>query len=123
LAASQDRRLIVVTEREVRYYSGQSDTPLFFHPSMALVRVKRMRNGESDPLIELSRCREGDQVIDCTAGLGSDSLVFSFAAGSSGNVLALESEQVLCTLVREGLSSYKTGLSDVDAAMRRIDMR
>ncbi|MGM0882691.1 MAG: class I SAM-dependent methyltransferase [Bacillota bacterium] len=120
---SSDERLLVVTEQEVRYYDGQSEAPLYFHPSMAFVRVKRLRRGETDPLIQLSGCREGDSIIDCTAGLASDSLVFSYAAGASGSVIAIESEPVLCALVREGLAGYETGLDDVDAAMRRIVMR
>ena len=33
-----------------------------------------------------------------------------------------KSEPVLCTLVREGLACYETGLADVDAAMRRIEL-
>lgn len=119
---SSDGRLIVVTENEVRYYEGQSDLPLYFHPSMAFVRVKRLRKGETDPLIELSRCQEGDFVVDCTAGFAADSLVFSYAAGESGSVVAIESEAVLCAIVREGLAAYRTTLEDVDAAMRRITM-
>ncbi|CAM4430762.1 16S rRNA G966 N2-methylase RsmD [Paenibacillus endophyticus] len=122
LSLSGDKKLLVVTEEEVRYYEGQSDTPLYFHPSMAFVRVKRMRRGETDPLIQLSGCESGDQIIDCTAGLASDSLVFSYASGPSGKVTAIESEPVLCALVREGLAGYETSLPDVDAAMRRIAM-
>jgi 16S rRNA (guanine1516-N2)-methyltransferase len=123
LTLSHDKRLIVVTEEEVRYYDGQSETPLYFHPSMAFVRVKRLRRGETDPLIQLTGCEEGDQVIDCTAGLASDSLVFSYAAGPSGSVTAIESEPVLCALVREGLAGYETSLPDVNEAMRRIAMK
>lgn len=122
LSQSGDERLLVVTEQEVRYYEGQAEAPLYFHPSMAFVRVKRLRRGDTDPLIQLTACREGDRVIDCTAGLASDSLVFAYAAGSGGSVTAIESEPVLCALVREGLAGYETGLPDVDAAMRRIDI-
>lgn len=121
-ARSGDGRLIVVTENEVRYYEGQTDEPLYFHPSMAFVRVKRLRKGETDPLIELSRCRPGDRIIDCTAGFASDSLVFSYAAGADGRVDAVESEPVLCAIVREGLAGYRSSLDDVDEAMRRIVM-
>lgn len=119
---SVDGRLVVVTENEVRYYEGQSDSPLYFHPSMAFVRVKRLRKGESDPLITLSGCQAGDHIVDCTAGFASDSLVFSYAAGESGRVDAIESEAVICAIVREGLAAYRSTLADVDAAMRRIRM-
>ncbi|SFF09269.1 16S rRNA G966 N2-methylase RsmD [Paenibacillus catalpae] len=116
-------RMVVVTEKEVRYYDGQTESPLYFHPSMAFVRVKRLRRGESDPLVDLTGCETGDRVIDCTAGLASDSLVFSYAAGEAGAVTAIESEPILCAVVREGLAGYQSGLPDVDAAMRRIQMK
>ncbi|WP_424765973.1 class I SAM-dependent methyltransferase [Paenibacillus sp. sgz302251] len=120
LTLTNDARLLVVTEREVRYYEGEAESPLYFHPSMAFVRVKRLRRGEPDPLVQLSGCLAGDHILDCTAGLGADSLVFSYAAGETGSVTAIESEPVLCALVREGLAAYETGLPDVNEAMRRI---
>ncbi|GLX68144.1 class I SAM-dependent methyltransferase [Paenibacillus glycanilyticus] len=116
-------RMVVVTEKEVRFYDGQTESPLYFHPSMAFVRVKRLRRGETDPLVELTGCEPGDRIIDCTAGLAADSLVLSYAAGESGAVTSIESEPILCAVVREGLAGYQSGLPDVDAAMRRIDMK
>ncbi|QHW34481.1 class I SAM-dependent methyltransferase [Paenibacillus rhizovicinus] len=117
-----DARLLVADDRGLRYYED-SEEPLYFHPSMAYVRVKRMRKGERDPLIALTGCMPGDVVIDCTAGLGSDSIVFSYAAGEEGSVTALESERMLYTVVREGLRTYRTEHGDVNEALRRIDMQ
>lgn len=117
-----DNRLLVADDRGLRYYE-ESDNPLYFHPSMAYVRVKRMRKGELDPLIQLTGCLPGDHVVDCTAGLASDAIVFSYAVGQEGRVTALESEQVLFAVVREGLQSYQTSHSDVNEALRRIEMR
>ncbi|MBH5317802.1 class I SAM-dependent methyltransferase [Paenibacillus sp. GSMTC-2017] len=119
---SDNHRTIIVTEKEVRFYDNANEPPLYFHPSMAYVRVKRLRRGETDPLIELSGCCEGDHVIDCTAGMAADSLIFSYAVGESGRVDALESEPILSALVREGLANYQTSIPDVDAAMRRINL-
>ncbi|QAY66059.1 class I SAM-dependent methyltransferase [Paenibacillus protaetiae] len=119
----RDERLLVVTDRELRYYyAGPQAPPLYFHPSMAYVRVKRLRAGEKDPLITISRCESGDKVLDCTAGLAADSLVFSYAVGTEGAVTALESEEALYVVVRDGLASYESSLPDVDEAMRRIRM-
>ncbi|MDQ6418113.1 class I SAM-dependent methyltransferase [Paenibacillus sp. LHD-117] len=120
LERSGDGRAIVVTDREIRFYDGDEAPPLYFHPSMAFIRVKRLRKGETDLLIELSGCLPGDRVIDCTAGMAADALVFSYAVGESGSVVALESEPILCAVVREGLAAYESGLDDVDAAMKRI---
>ncbi|MBW7477817.1 class I SAM-dependent methyltransferase [Paenibacillus oenotherae] len=114
-----DGRLLVADDNGLRYYE-ESEEPLYFHPSMAYVRVKRMRSGERDPLIEVSDCTPGDTVLDCTAGLGSDAIVFSYAAGAAGHVTALESEPVLCAVVREGLRTYETIHADVNEAFRRI---
>jgi len=116
---SGDDRLLVVTPEGLRYYEGE-EPPLFFHPSMAFVRVKRLRRGERDPLVDVSGVRPGDAVLDCTAGLASDAIVFSYAAGAAGSVTAFESEPVLAAVVRDGLRRYATGLPDVDEALRRI---
>jgi 16S rRNA (guanine1516-N2)-methyltransferase len=123
MTAGSDDQLLVVLDNEVRYYTGStSEQPLYYHPSMAFVRVKRLLRGERDPLIELSGCQPGDSIIDCTAGLAADSLVFSVAVGPEGSVTALESESVLHAVVREGLSSYESGITEVDEAMRRIKL-
>jgi len=97
--------------------------PLFFHPGMALLRVKRLQKGERDALVDAAGVRPGDRVLDCTAGLGADAIVLSYAAGPEGKVTALEVSPVLYVIVREGLASYTTGDAEIDAAMRRIEIR
>lgn len=116
-----EERLLVVTSHNLRYYEG-GEPPLYFHPSMALIRIKRLISGESDPMLVAGSCAPGDEVLDCTAGLGADSLVFSFAVGARGRVTALESEPVLAALVSDGLMRYDTGMVDVNEAMRRIEL-
>lgn len=112
--------VLVVGPKELRYVS-EDHPPLFFHPSMALIRLKRLRDGGKDALVTVSGAMPGDSVLDCTAGLCSDALVFSYAVGAEGRVTALEASEVLHTVVREGLKTYETGLPDVDAALRRIE--
>ncbi|MFD2115850.1 class I SAM-dependent methyltransferase [Paenibacillus yanchengensis] len=114
--------VVVVTEREVRFYSSELESPYFFHPSMALVRLKRMLQGQVDTLMDYARCTSGDIVVDCTAGLCSDAIVFSHAVGTAGRVIAVESEPIVYTLAKEGLQDYKTGLVEADQAMRRIEL-
>lgn len=114
-----DNELVLVTGKELNYYRG-SDPPVFFHPSMAQLRIKRMMKGEPDFLLSLLEVAPGDTVLDCTAGLASDSIVFSYASGPQGQVTALESAPVLAMLLKEGLADYRSGLEEVDAAMRRI---
>lgn len=113
--------LLVLTDRELLYYP-EGEEPLFFHPSTALIRLKRLLKGESDLMLEQAGVRPGDRVLDCTAGLASDALVFAYAVGPTGRVTALESEPVLALLLRKGLAAYRTGLAPADEAMRRIEI-
>lgn len=103
--------------------SEPAPNPMFFHPSMSFVRVKRLLQEEGDTMVEVSGVAEGDVVLDCTAGLASDSIVFSFVAGPKGRVIAVESAPALYMLVRVGLSRYETHLERFNEAMRRIELQ
>jgi len=111
--------LLVAGPRDVRLLSGDQP-PFFFHPSMALVRLKRLIGGGTDALVDVCGIGPGDRVLDCTAGLCADALVLSYAVGVKGEVVALEASPVLHAVIREGLQLYETGLPDVDAALRAI---
>jgi 16S rRNA (guanine1516-N2)-methyltransferase len=111
--------IVIVNAQEIRLVQ-EGQPPFYYHPSMALVRLKRLRSGGNDTLLDVSGVTAGDTVLDCTAGLCSDSLVFSYAIGPQGKVIALEASRVLHAIVREGLRSYRTGLPDIDDAMRAI---
>jgi 16S rRNA (guanine1516-N2)-methyltransferase len=117
-----EQAVLLVTKDEIRYYV-RDQPAAFFHPSMAAVRVKRLLSGETDPLLEASGVQLGDCVLDCTAGLASDSIVFSFAVGSCGQVTALESEQIPALLIQEGLASYDSRIDALNEAMRRIQVK
>ncbi|WP_068775585.1 class I SAM-dependent methyltransferase [Paenibacillus sp. FJAT-26967] len=117
-----DNEIMLVTRDGLRFDYG-GDHPLFFHPSMSLVRYKRIRQNMPDALLELSKAKPGDVVVDCTAGLASDSIIFSYAAGPKGQVIAWENSPVLASLLEAGLRTYVTGHADFDDAMRRIEVR
>ncbi|MDI4645611.1 class I SAM-dependent methyltransferase [Cohnella hashimotonis] len=103
-------------------YAADGAEPLFYHPSMALIRVKRLLEGGHDALVDATGVRTGDAIVDCTAGLGADALVLSYAAGAAGSVTAVEASRILYVIVREGLRAYASGLSELDEAMRRVKM-
>ncbi|MDB5054773.1 MAG: methyltransferase-like protein [Bacilli bacterium] len=117
-----ESEIMLLTEKEMRYYRADDDLPLFFHPSTAAIRIKRLLQGEVDPLVSISGIAEGNSVLDCTAGLASDSIVFSYAVGETGKVTALESEAMLVTLLQEGLCSYESPIPAINEAMRRIEV-
>jgi 16S rRNA (guanine1516-N2)-methyltransferase len=111
--------IIVVGRTEVKLWSTDLP-PFFFHPSMAIVRLKRLMSGGTDALLTLADIKVGDTVIDCTAGLCSDALMFKYAVGLQGQVIAIEASQALHVVVREGLQRYETGYPEVDEALRSI---
>lgn len=112
--------ILVATTQGLKYYASGAGKPYFFHPSTSQIRIKRLMRGETDVLIETAAVRVGDTVLDCTAGLGSDAILFSYAAGPAGQVTALESEPVVALLLEEGLRTYISGLPELDETMRRI---
>lgn len=114
-----DQPILLLTDEGLRLYAG-GERPIFFHPSMAALRVQQLARGKADPLIDASAAAPGDSVLDCTAGLASDAIVLSFVVGQSGEVTALESEEAICLLIREGLSAYRSDIPGLNEAMRRI---
>ena len=116
-----DGDILVVLEGGARLYR-QDEEDMHFHPSMSFVRAKRVLRGERDPMLEAAKLLPGDTVVDCTAGLGSDSAIFSLGAGAAGQVLALEQSLPLWSLLHEGFANYVSGVKEFDEALRRIKL-
>ena len=114
-----DREVVVVEDKGLKFV-GQDDLVFFFHPNLAKIRITSLLKGFSDRLWKISRVESGHTVLDCTMGLATDSIVFSFLVGEKGKVIALESETVPYLLGREGLRNYNSGVAEIDSAMRRI---
>jgi hypothetical protein len=119
LAERGSNELLLVARDGVQLLRS-GEKPLFFHPSMAAIRLKRLSAGEADPMLSAAQLEPGDRVLDCTAGLGSDAIVFAYAVGPDGTVTALESVRAIAWLVADGLRRYTTGVPAFDTAMRRI---
>ncbi|MFC3746481.1 class I SAM-dependent methyltransferase [Paenibacillus sp. GCM10012306] len=116
-----EEEVLVVLQEAVRLIRPEMP-PMEFHPSMGYVRAKRILRGEPDPLLAAADMIPGDSVLDCTAGLGTDSLLFSVYGGESSQVTALESSLPLYALLIEGMSHYSTGKERVNEALRRIQV-
>jgi len=118
----RERDVLVVTDTGLTSYRDRHP-PLFFHPGSSYLRVKRMQaTGESEPLLSIPDVRPGDTIIDCTAGLCSDAIAFSYAAGEQGEVIAIEADRIISLITRDGLSRATTDLPEFNAAMRRISV-
>jgi 16S rRNA (guanine1516-N2)-methyltransferase len=116
-----DPDILLVSRERIEYYHHQQPV-LFFHPSIAAIRVKRLLNGEADSLMELSGVKMGDRILDCTAGLGSDAIVYSFAAKGNGKVTALENQTIPYLMLSHGLSEYDSDIPGMNEAMRRVQV-
>jgi hypothetical protein len=112
--------MVVVSSRKVSYVSQEGE--FFFHPGLAGLRIKELKNGKTDQMIEAMSIGPGSSVLDCTLGLGADAVVASFVAGKDGRVVGLESSPVIAFLVKLGLKSYQEACGDVTAAMRRVEV-
>ena len=114
--------VFVVGKNRLEIHPVNQNTPLFFHPNSAMFRIKRVMKGNSDPLVEISELQEGKRFLDCTLGLGSDSIVASIVVGSTGNVIGIEGNKYSAYLLREGLAGWNSGQSEMDDAMKRIEV-
>jgi len=114
LVLSRRASILVMAGEERRWAAG-----------MGALRAKRARErlaggGDPttrDPFLEAADLRDGDAVLDCTAGLGADTLVAAVAVGAAGRVVGLESSPALAAWVGEGL------LRCDDPAAARIEIR
>ena len=99
------------------------DTPdgeLYFHPGMAHLRLKNLRRGESDHLLNALGIVEGMRILDCTLGMGADAIVESFGVGETGEVIALEKNPVVAALIAHGLETSEGEHPTTVASMRRV---
>ena len=112
--------VFVVKKNSLRLLSA--DKEIFFHPSLAHLRIKNSLNGEGDRLVEAMNLQNGMKVLDCTLGLGADAIVESFAVGVKGSVTALEINPYLAAVVEYGLKNFVEDNDNVVQAMRRINV-
>jgi len=115
--------LIVVTTKSLKYYNGSIKQPLFFHPNMAKLRIKRLKQGDNDLMVDITNLKAGDCFLDCTLGLASDSIIASYIVGQSGKIIGFESEQIIATLVQDGLQRGCANDLEIDKAMKRIKVK
>lgn len=114
--------VLVAGKNRYEFYTPHSVEPFFFHPNSAAFRIKRLLKGEKDPFIQSSGIVPDDKVLDCTLGIGSDSIIASFVAGADGCVTACEVHPVLAFIVEEGLRLYNDGSHELLEAMKRVNV-
>jgi len=93
----------------------------YYHPGMALTRIRNLQTGLGDPMVAAMALQEGDSVLDCTLGRASDALVASHVVGPAGRVVGIESSPILAELTIHGLRTYEPARQGLSPALRRIE--
>ncbi len=94
---------------------------LFFHPSTAKVRMRNIKNGLKDHLIESLNPVGDETVLDTTMGLGSEAILMA-AFLPNGKVVGLEASIPIYIVVREGLKRFAAKEDWINEAMKRIEV-
>lgn len=102
---SDQRPVLVFKASSLSCYTTAGE--LFFHPNMAAVRIRSLRDGGEDKMLTVCGLAPGSSFLDCTAGLCSDSLVARYRVGEQGTVLALESSLPIYLVMHHGLRNIK----------------
>ena len=95
---------------------------MFFHPNMAQVRVKRLRYGGNDNMLDAMQVEKGMRILDCTLGFAADAIVSSYGVGEKGKVVGLEINPLISLVVKEGLKTYLPTNYDLKSAMDNIEV-
>lgn len=114
--------ILVAGASRFELYRAGMDKPFFFHPNSAAFRLKRLLNGETDPLIEATQLQPGDTFLDCTLGLASDSIIASFIAGERGKVTGIEADPDIAFITGRGLHSFPSESKLLIDAMSRVNV-
>ncbi len=95
---------------------------MFFHPNMAQVRIKRLRYGGNDNMIDAMGLKKGMRVLDCTLGFAADAIVSGYGVGEKGSVVGLEVNPLIALVVKDGLKHYLPTNYDIKYAMNNIEV-
>lgn len=112
------RTILVVTKKGPVVYTPGGE--FFFHLSMAELRIKNLKNGKHDHMVDAMALTPGMSVLDCTLGLATDAVVASFTVGDAGKVVGLESSPLVALIARYGLTYYNGAGEELNSALRRI---
>lgn len=114
--------VIVAGKNRYEYYAKGADAPFFFHPNSAAFRLKRVARGEAEPLLTACQLEQGDSFLDCTLGIGADSMLAAYAVGGQGRVVGLEADRNIAFIVAQGMKAYDTSELPLTNCMRGIEV-
>ena len=113
--------ILVAGKMRYELFMQGNTEPFFYHPNAAAFRLKRLAKGEEDPMVAISNLKIGDSFLDCTLGLGADSLVAQYVVGN-GHVVGVEADPAVAFIVREGMKHYDLNELPIASPMRKIEV-
>lgn len=120
----EDVEVLIVADTRLRlYHRTQPETPVFFHPGMAMQRIRGIRRGGRDRMIEVAGIRPGDSVLDATLGHGADSLVAAYVVGDGGTVVGVDASWYMTQLLTWTQRAMENEFTEVEETLRRIQMK
>ena len=120
MAENGSENVLVFNREQIVLYTPIGE--FFFHPSMSIPRIKALKEGKPDHMVEAMCLMPGDHILDCTLGLGADAIVAAVVVGPLGRVVGVESAPELAFIVRHGLMNYQKGSIALRQAMNRIEV-
>jgi 16S rRNA (guanine1516-N2)-methyltransferase len=98
------------------------DAKFYFHPSMGKCRISAYRKeGQADSLIKACDLNRGDSFLDCTLGMGADSVVASYFS-ETGKITGLESQAVVAQVISWGMKLYGGNMPWLNQAINRVEV-
>jgi 16S rRNA G966 N2-methylase RsmD len=119
LAREHDADGVIVWETEgpILYVENEK---LFFHPSMAKVRIAEYRKkGREDLLIQACQMNQGDSFLDCTLGMGADAIVAAYFS-ETGKITGLEYQRAVAQVIGWGMKLYQGNMPWLNQAINRV---
>ena len=112
----------LVVTKEGPSFVTKEGMPHQFHLSMAQLRLLEIDRGYTDHLLRAIGYETVTSVLDCTAGLGSDSAVISYGCPQLTRHTAIEGHPILGYITNYGFRHFQHKNPSVTEALRRIQL-
>ena len=112
---------LIITKEGPSFVSKEG-VPHQFHLSMAHLRLLEIDRGHTDHLLRAIGYETVTSVLDCTAGLGSDSAVISYGCPHLTRHTAIEGHPILGYITNYGFRHFQHKNPNVTEALRRIQL-
>lgn len=112
----------LVVTKEGPSFVTKEGIPHQFHLSMAHLRLLEIDRGHADHLLRAIGYETVTSVLDCTAGLGSDSAVISYGCPQLTRHTSIEGHPILGYITNYGFRHFQHKNPSVTEALRRIQL-